>query len=72
MFRLKELEAAAEQLQAALLAELNAPAAGAGASTKRKGKAKKAKKKQVGIMARVQAALQLYAPCFPAVIKPSP
>lgn len=45
--RLKELEAAAEHLQAALLAELNAPASGAGAA-KKKGKAKKGKKKQVG------------------------
>ena len=50
--RLKELEAAAEQLQAALLAELNAPAQGAAASTKKKGKAKKGKKKQVGIVSQ--------------------
>lgn len=49
VYRLKELEAAAEQLQAALLAELNAPAPGAGGSSRKKAKAKKAKKKQVGI-----------------------
>lgn len=48
--RLKQLEAAAEQLQAALLAELDTKPAGVTASTavKKKAKAKKAKKKQVG------------------------
>ena len=52
VYRLKELEAAAEQLQAALLAELNAPPQGPGACIKKKGKAKKGKKKQVGIMSQ--------------------
>ncbi len=45
--RLKELEAAAEQLQAALLAELDGPLERGGASSKKKRKAKKGKKKQV-------------------------
>ena len=46
--RLKELEAAAEQLQAALLAELEGPVPAGRAATKKKSKAKKSKKKQVG------------------------
>ena len=45
--RLKELEAAAEQLQAALLAELDGPSQTGGTGSKKKGKAKKGKKKQV-------------------------
>ena len=50
--RLKQLEAAAEQLQAALLAELDTKPAGAAAGTpaaKKKSKTKKAKKKQVAV-----------------------
>ena len=63
--RLKELEAAAEHLQAALLAELNASASGAGA-VKKKGRAKKGKKKQVGITARAwkQAQCMLRVHCM--------
>ena len=45
--RLKELEAAAEQLQAALLAELDGPSQTGGTGSKKKSKAKKGKKKQV-------------------------
>ena len=45
--RLKELEAAAEQLQAALLAELDCPSQTGGTGSKKKSKAKKGKKKQV-------------------------
>ncbi len=46
-YRLKELEAAAEQLQAALLAELDGPSQTGGTGSKKKSKAKKGKKKQV-------------------------
>lgn len=45
--RLKELEAAAEQLQAALLAELDGPSQTGGTSSKKKSKARNGKKKQV-------------------------
>ena len=45
--RLKELEAAAEQLQAALLAELDGPSQTSSTGSKKKSKAKKGKKKQV-------------------------
>lgn len=75
--RLKELEAAAEHLQAALLAELNAPASGAGA-TKKKGKAKKGKKKQVGTTARswerAQCMLWVHCmhPLYRSVVLPLP
>ena len=46
-YRLKELEAAAEQLQAALLAELDGLSQSGGTGSKKKSKAKKGKKKQV-------------------------
>jgi len=45
--RLKELEAAAEQLQAALLAELDGPSQTGSTGSKKKSKARKGKKKQV-------------------------
>lgn len=45
--RLKELEAAAEQLQAALLAELDGPLQTSSTGSKKKSKAKKGKKKHV-------------------------
>lgn len=50
-YRLKELEAAAEQLQAALLAELDGPPQAGGTASKKKSKAKKGKKKQVRLAA---------------------
>jgi len=46
-YRLKELEAAAEQLQAALLAELDGSSQTGSTGSKKKSKAKKGKKKQV-------------------------
>ncbi|KAL0022409.1 hypothetical protein WJX77_009167 [Trebouxia sp. C0004] len=55
--RLKELEAAAEQLQAALLAELDGPLQSGSTGSKKKSKAKKSKKKQVSAAAMNQAVL---------------
>ena len=49
-YRLKELEAAAEQLQAALLAELNMSSQAGSSGSKKKSKVKKGKKKQVSVM----------------------
>ncbi|DBA68766.1 TPA: hypothetical protein ACH3X2_013381 [Trebouxia sp. C0005] len=55
--RLKELEAAAEQLQAALLAELDGPSQTGGTSSKKKSKARNGKKKQASAAALEEAVL---------------
>ncbi len=62
--RLKELEAAAEQLQAALLAELDAPSNAGSTGSKKKSKAKKGKKKQVGSLYSCNICFALCGMCL--------